>query len=169
MKKLSLELGGNAPFIVFDDADLDSAIEGAMVAKYRNMGQTCVCTNRFYVQSGIHDAFVKRLAEATGALVVGNGADEGVQQGPMIDMDAVAKVETMIWKVIAPFDRTEPGALTGSYIGASIDASLVVGVGARALVGGGGNSFTLQPLSVSGEEGVGAAAGIESFELTFTQ
>lgn len=96
VKKVSMELGGNAPFIVFDDADLDAAIEGAMVAKYRNMGQTCVCTNRFYVQSGIHDAFVKRLAEATEALVVGNGADDGVQQGPLIDIDAVEKVETMI-------------------------------------------------------------------------
>jgi succinate-semialdehyde dehydrogenase/glutarate-semialdehyde dehydrogenase len=96
VKKVSMELGGNAPFIVFDDADLDAAIAGAMVAKYRNMGQTCVCTNRFYVQSGIHDAFVQRLAEATEALVVGNGAEEGVQQGPMIDMNAVEKVETMI-------------------------------------------------------------------------
>ena len=96
VKKVSMELGGNAPFIVFDDADLDAAIEGAMVAKYRNMGQTCVCTNRFYVQAGIHDAFVKRLVEATDALVVGNGADDGVQQGPMIDRDAVEKVEEMI-------------------------------------------------------------------------
>ncbi|WP_413719559.1 NAD-dependent succinate-semialdehyde dehydrogenase [Silicimonas sp. MF1-12-2] len=96
VKKVSMELGGNAPFIVFDDADLDAAVAGAMVAKYRNMGQTCVCTNRFYVQSGIHDAFVKRLAEATEALVVGNGAQDGVQQGPMIDMNAVEKVEAMI-------------------------------------------------------------------------
>jgi succinate-semialdehyde dehydrogenase/glutarate-semialdehyde dehydrogenase len=96
VKKVSMELGGNAPFIVFDDADLDAAIEGAMIAKYRNMGQTCVCTNRFIVQAGIHDAFVARLAEATGALVVGNGAEEGVQQGPMIDEAAVEKVETMI-------------------------------------------------------------------------
>ena len=96
VKKVSMELGGNAPFIVFDDADLDAAIEGAMVAKYRNMGQTCVCTNRFYVQSGIHDAFVRKLAERTDGLVVGNGAEDGVQQGPMIDMDAVEKVESMI-------------------------------------------------------------------------
>ncbi|OIP83364.1 MAG: succinate-semialdehyde dehydrogenase (NADP(+)) [Rhodobacterales bacterium CG2_30_65_12] len=96
VKKVSMELGGNAPFIVFDDADLDAAVEGAMVAKYRNMGQTCVCANRFFVQAGIHDAFVKRLAEATGALVVGSGTEEGVQQGPMIDLNAVEKVETMI-------------------------------------------------------------------------
>ncbi len=96
VKKVSMELGGNAPFIVFDDADLDAAIEGAMVAKYRNMGQTCVCTNRFIVQAGIHDAFVQRLAEATGALVVGDGTEAGVQQGPLIDNTAVEKVETMI-------------------------------------------------------------------------
>ena len=96
VKKVSMELGGNAPFIVFDDADLDAAIEGAMIAKYRNMGQTCVCTNRFYVQSGIHDAFVERLKAASEALVVGNGVEAGVQQGPMIDEAAVAKVEEMI-------------------------------------------------------------------------
>ncbi|WP_371170744.1 NAD-dependent succinate-semialdehyde dehydrogenase [Aliiroseovarius sp. 2305UL8-7] len=96
VKKVSMELGGNAPFIVFDDADLDAAIEGAMIAKFRNMGQTCVCTNRFYVQSGIHDAFVAKLKEAVAALVVGNGAEDGVQQGPLIDDGAVAKVEEMI-------------------------------------------------------------------------
>ena len=96
VKKVSMELGGNAPFIVFDDADLDAAIEGAMIAKYRNAGQTCVCTNRFYVQSGIHDAFVEKLKKATAALVVGNGAEEGVTQGPLIDDAAVEKVEEMI-------------------------------------------------------------------------
>jgi succinate-semialdehyde dehydrogenase/glutarate-semialdehyde dehydrogenase len=96
VKKVSMELGGNAPFIVFDDADLDAAIEGAMIAKYRNMGQTCVCTNRFYVQAGIHDAFVKRLTEATNALVVGDGATAGVEQGPMIDAGAVEKVSELI-------------------------------------------------------------------------
>ncbi len=96
VKKVSMELGGNAPFLVFDDADLDAAIEGAMIAKYRNMGQTCVCTNRFYVQAGIHDAFVERLKAASEALVVGNGAEDGVQQGPMIDSAAVEKVEEMI-------------------------------------------------------------------------
>ncbi len=96
VKKVSMELGGNAPFIVFDDADLDAAIEGAMVAKYRNMGQTCVCTNRFYVQAGIHDAFVKKLVERTDALKVGDGAKNGVEQGPLIDMDAVEKVESLI-------------------------------------------------------------------------
>ena len=96
VKKVSMELGGNAPFLVFDDADLDAAIEGAMIAKYRNMGQTCVCTNRFYVQAGIYDAFVEKLRAATEALVVGDGAEDGVQQGPMIDMAGVEKVEEMI-------------------------------------------------------------------------
>jgi succinate-semialdehyde dehydrogenase/glutarate-semialdehyde dehydrogenase len=96
VKKVSMELGGNAPFIVFDDADLDAAIEGAMIAKYRNMGQTCVCTNRFYVQAGIHDAFVEKLKAASEALVVGDGTADGVQQGPMIDEAGVAKVEEMI-------------------------------------------------------------------------
>ncbi|WP_421703134.1 NAD-dependent succinate-semialdehyde dehydrogenase [Aliiroseovarius sp.] len=96
VKKVSMELGGNAPFIVFDDADLDAAVEGAMIAKFRNMGQTCVCTNRFYVQAGIHDAFVAKLKEAVGAMIVGNGADDGVQQGPLIDESAVATVEEMI-------------------------------------------------------------------------
>jgi len=96
VKKISMELGGNAPFIVFDDADLDAAVEGAMISKYRNMGQTCVCTNRFYVQAGIHDAFVKKLKAATKELVVGEGITVEVTQGPMIDEGAVEKVEAMI-------------------------------------------------------------------------
>ena len=93
VKKLSLELGGNAPFIVFDDADLDSAVEGAIVSKYRNAGQTCVCANRLYAQAGIHDAFVQRLAERVRGLRVGNGFEAGVQVGPLIDEQALAKVE----------------------------------------------------------------------------
>lgn len=96
VKKVSMELGGNAPFIVFDDADIDAAVEGAMVSKYRNMGQTCVCTNRFYVHEKIHDTFVKKLLEATRELNVGNGLEEGVMQGPLIDMAAVEKVEAFI-------------------------------------------------------------------------
>ena len=92
VKKMSLELGGHAPFIVFDDADVDAAVEGAMISKYRNTGQTCVCTNRFYVQAGIYGAFVKRFAAKVGALKVGNGAVEGNNQGPLIDDAAMAKV-----------------------------------------------------------------------------
>jgi succinate-semialdehyde dehydrogenase / glutarate-semialdehyde dehydrogenase len=92
IKKLSLELGGNAPFIVFDDADLDSAIEGALASKYRNAGQTCVCANRFYVQDGIYDAFVAKLATHVGDFKVGNGFTDGTQIGPLIDEAGLAKV-----------------------------------------------------------------------------
>jgi succinate-semialdehyde dehydrogenase/glutarate-semialdehyde dehydrogenase len=93
IKKLSLELGGNAPFIVFDDADLDAAVEGALASKYRNAGQTCVCANRIYVQDEIYDAFAARLVEAVRKLKVGNGVDAGVTQGPLIEEKAVQKVE----------------------------------------------------------------------------
>jgi succinate-semialdehyde dehydrogenase/glutarate-semialdehyde dehydrogenase len=93
IKKLSLELGGNAPFIVFDDADLDSAVEGALASKYRNAGQTCVCANRLYVQEGVYDAFVAKLAEKTKSIKVGNGFEAGVNQGPLIDSQGMEKVE----------------------------------------------------------------------------
>ena len=96
VKKVSMELGGNAPFLVFDDADLDRAVEGAMVSKFRNAGQTCVCANRIYVQSGIHDAFVERLVARTRAMKVGAGREAGVEQGPLIDMAAVEKVEELL-------------------------------------------------------------------------
>jgi succinate-semialdehyde dehydrogenase/glutarate-semialdehyde dehydrogenase len=96
VKKVSMELGGNAPFLVFDDADLDRAVKGAIASKYRNAGQTCVCTNRFYVQAGVYDAFVDRLAAASEALRVGAGSEEGTEQGPLIDERAVAKVEEFI-------------------------------------------------------------------------
>jgi succinate-semialdehyde dehydrogenase/glutarate-semialdehyde dehydrogenase len=93
IKKVSLELGGNAPFIVFEDADLDAAVGGAMASKYRNTGQTCVCANRFLVQASVYDEFAARLARAVDGLVVGSGLTEGVTQGPLIDLNAVAKVE----------------------------------------------------------------------------
>ncbi|MFA4929861.1 MAG: NAD-dependent succinate-semialdehyde dehydrogenase [Patulibacter sp.] len=96
IKKLSLELGGNAPLIVFDDADLDRAVQGAIDSKFRNAGQTCVCANRILVQDGIHDAFVERFAAAAGALKVGNGFDAGVEQGPLIDENALAKVRSHV-------------------------------------------------------------------------
>ncbi|WP_426339984.1 NADP-dependent succinate-semialdehyde dehydrogenase [Pseudoduganella sp. S-14] len=96
IKKLSLELGGNAPFIVFDDADLDAAVEGAIASKYRNAGQTCVCANRIYVQDGVYDSFASKLVEAVRKLKVGNGADDGVTQGPLIEEKAVVKVEEHI-------------------------------------------------------------------------
>ena len=101
MKRVSMELGGNAPFIVFDDADLDAAVAGAMVSKYRNSGQTCVCANRFLVQRGVHDAFVAKLKAAVEGLKVGRGYDEGVTQGPLIDDAALAKVEEHLADMIA--------------------------------------------------------------------
>ncbi|HJV06942.1 MAG TPA: NADP-dependent succinate-semialdehyde dehydrogenase [Chromobacteriaceae bacterium] len=93
VKKVSMELGGNAPFIVFDDADLDAAVEGAMISKYRNAGQTCVCANRLYVQDGVYDAFAEKFAAAVAKLKVGHGTEPGVTQGPLIDENAVKKVE----------------------------------------------------------------------------
>jgi len=101
IKKLSLELGGNAPFIVFDDADLDSAVEGAMISKYRNAGQTCVCANRLYAQDGIYDAFVAKLASKAAGIKVGNGFEPGVNQGPLIDAQAMAKVESHVADALA--------------------------------------------------------------------
>ncbi|HRD35150.1 MAG TPA: NADP-dependent succinate-semialdehyde dehydrogenase [Rhodocyclaceae bacterium] len=104
VKKLSLELGGNAPFIVFDDADLDAAVEGALASKYRNTGQTCVCANRLLVQDSVYDAFAAKLAAAVAKLKVGNGLEDGTSQGPLIDMNAVEKVEEHI------ADAVEKGA-----------------------------------------------------------
>ncbi|UTH76658.1 NADP-dependent succinate-semialdehyde dehydrogenase [Chromobacterium sp. IIBBL 290-4] len=101
VKKVSMELGGNAPFIVFDDADLDAAVEGALISKYRNAGQTCVCANRIYVQDGVYDAFADKFAAAVATLKVGNGLEAGVSQGPLIDHNAVAKVEEHIADALA--------------------------------------------------------------------
>ncbi len=96
VKKTSMELGGNAPFLVFDDADVERAVDGAIAAKFRNTGQTCVCTNRFIVQSGVYDAFVARLAEKAAEMKVGDGMDEGTIQGPLIDTDQLGKVEELV-------------------------------------------------------------------------
>jgi succinate-semialdehyde dehydrogenase / glutarate-semialdehyde dehydrogenase len=119
VKKASMELGGNAPFIVFDDADLDAAVEGALASKYRNAGQTCVCTNRLLVQDGVHDAFVEKLAARVAELRVGNGLDEGVLQGPLINAAAVQKVETHIADALAKGAHLvcggKPHALGGTF------------------------------------------------------
>ncbi len=101
VKKVSLELGGNAPFIVFDDADLEAAVEGAMASKFRNTGQTCVCANRLFVQDGVYDKFAKMLAEKVAAMKVGDGLEDGVVQGPLIDMAGVEKVEEHIADAVA--------------------------------------------------------------------
>jgi succinate-semialdehyde dehydrogenase/glutarate-semialdehyde dehydrogenase len=104
VKKISLELGGNAPFIVFDDADLDAAVDGAIASKYRNTGQTCVCANRIFVQNGVYDDFAARLAQAVSGLKVADGFTEGAQIGPLINMEAVEKVKAHI------ADATSKGA-----------------------------------------------------------
>jgi succinate-semialdehyde dehydrogenase/glutarate-semialdehyde dehydrogenase len=109
VKKVSLELGGNAPFIVFDDADIDSAVEGAMASKFRNTGQTCVCANRIFVQEGVYEQFAKKLADKVSAMKVGNGLENGVVQGPLIDMKAVEKVEEHITDALEKGARVVTG------------------------------------------------------------
>ena len=140
IKKVSLELGGNAPLLVFDDADLDAAVAGAIASKFRNTGQTCVCANRLLVQAGIHDEFVERLSDAVRALNVGNGFDGGVEQGPLIDHAAVAKVEEHI------ADAVERGA------------SVAAGGGRHAL---GGTFF--EPTVLTGATGAMRVANEETF------
>ncbi|MGB7422860.1 MAG: NAD-dependent succinate-semialdehyde dehydrogenase [Comamonas sp.] len=117
VKKLSLELGGNAPFIVFDDADLDSAVEGALASKYRNAGQTCVCANRLYVQDGVYEAFVKKLAARVKTMKVGNGFDDGVSVGPLIEPAALAKVDKHVKDAVKKGGRvlTGGGRLKGQF------------------------------------------------------
>jgi succinate-semialdehyde dehydrogenase/glutarate-semialdehyde dehydrogenase len=111
VKKLALELGGNAPFIVFDDADIDSAVEGAIVSKYRNAGQTCVCANRLYAQEAVYDEFVRKLAARVQSMKVGNGFDEGVIQGPLIEPAAIEKVERHVQDAVAKGARIVVGGV----------------------------------------------------------
>ena len=119
IKKVSLELGGNAPFIVFDDADLDAAVDGALISKYRNNGQTCVCANRLYIQDGVYDAFVDKLKAAVAKLQIGNGLDDGITTGPLIDSKAVAKVQEHIADALSKGAKLvaggKPHALGGSF------------------------------------------------------
>ncbi len=126
LKKLSLELGGNAPFIVFEDADLDAAVEGAMVAKYRNAGQTCVCANRIYVQDGVYDAFAEKLAAAVARLKVGQGVEADVSIGPLIDGNAVAKVQSHLADALEKGAKVLQGgkALGGNFF----EPTVLVGV-----------------------------------------
>jgi len=109
VKKLSLELGGNAPFIVFDDADIDSAVEGAFASKYRNAGQTCVCSNRIYVQEAVYEEFVQKFAAKVRTAKVGNGFEEGVNQGPLIEEAAIEKVERHVQDAVAKGGRVLTG------------------------------------------------------------
>ena len=134
VKKTSMELGGNAPFIVFDDADLDAAVEGAMASKYRNTGQTCVCANRLLVQDGVYDAFAAKLAQAVGGLKVGNGLDAGTTQGPLIDMKAVAKVESHIADAVGKGARVVAGGHRHALGGSFFEPTIVVDVTSAMLM-----------------------------------
>jgi len=128
IKKLSLELGGNAPFLVFDDADLDAAVEGAMIAKFRNSGQTCVCANRIYVQRGVADAFAEKLAAATARLKVGNGMDDGVQIGPLIDEKGVEKVEDHVADAVSKGAKVVTGGKRSELGGTYFQPTVLSGV-----------------------------------------
>jgi succinate-semialdehyde dehydrogenase/glutarate-semialdehyde dehydrogenase len=126
--KCSMELGGNAPFIVFDDADLDKAVEGAMISKFRNNGQTCVCANRIYVQAGVYDAFAAKLAEAVKKLNIGDGLKDGITTGPLINQDAVEKVEEHIADVLAGGGKVVTGGKRHSLGGTFFEPTVVTGV-----------------------------------------
>lgn len=134
IKKVSLELGGNAPFIVFDDADLDAAVDGALMSKYRNNGQTCVCANRLYIQDGVYDAFVAKLQAAVAKLRVGNGMDEGVTVGPMIDAKAIAKVEEHIADAVSKGARIVAGGKPHERGGLFFQPTILVDVPDNAAV-----------------------------------
>jgi succinate-semialdehyde dehydrogenase/glutarate-semialdehyde dehydrogenase len=134
IKKLSLELGGNAPFIVFDDADIDAAVEGAMVSKYRNTGQTCVCANRIYVQRGVLEAFTQKLVAKVNALKVGDGTEPGVTQGPLIDDKAVAKVEEHVADALAKGGQVLAGGRRHALGGRFYEPTVIGGATAGMLV-----------------------------------
>jgi succinate-semialdehyde dehydrogenase / glutarate-semialdehyde dehydrogenase len=134
IKKVSLELGGNAPFIVFDDADLDAAVEGALISKYRNNGQTCVCANRLYIQEGVYGAFVEKLQAAVAQLKIGNGLDEGTTTGPLIDAKAVAKVQEHIADALAKGARLVAGGKAHHLGGTFFEPTILVDVPNHAAV-----------------------------------
>ena len=150
VKKVALELGGNAPFIVFDDADLEAAADGAIVSKFRNMGQTCVCTNRIYVHSSVHDAFVEKLAVKMQALKVGDGFATGVEQGPLINAEAVAKVEAHIEDAVIQGGRVVVGGQRHASGGTFFQPTLITGMTAD--------------MAIAREETFGPLASIFSFE-----
>ena len=150
IKKLSLELGGNAPFIVFDDADLDAAVDGAIASKYRNAGQTCVCSNRIYVQSGVYEAFAEKLAAKVAALPVGEGTHAGVLIGPLIDADAIAKVEDHIGDAVAKGAKVVAGGKRHSLGGTFFEPTVLTGA--------------TQAMKIAREETFGPVAPLFRFE-----
>ena len=134
VKKVGLELGGNAPFIVFDDADIDAAIDGAMISKFRNMGQTCVCTNRFYLQANIHDAFVAGLTARVAALKVGNGFEEEARQGPLINAAAIRKVERHVEDALKRGAQLCTGGHRHALQGTYFEPTVLTGITSEMLV-----------------------------------
>jgi succinate-semialdehyde dehydrogenase/glutarate-semialdehyde dehydrogenase len=134
IKKISLELGGNAPFIVFDDADLDAAADGAIISKYRNAGQTCVCANRFFVHEKVYDAFTRKLSERVRALKVGRGTDAGVTQGPLINADAVSKVEEHLDDAKAHGAKIVTGGKRHALGGTFYEPTVLTGVTSDMLI-----------------------------------
>jgi succinate-semialdehyde dehydrogenase/glutarate-semialdehyde dehydrogenase len=150
LKKMALELGGNAPFIVFDDADLDAAVEGAMVSKFRNMGQTCVCANRIYAQRGIYDAFVEKLTAAVAKLNVGDGTAAGTTQGPLINQKAVDKVEEHLEDALAKGAKVVLGGKRHALGGTFFEPTVISGV--------------TQDMKVSKEETFGPVAPVFPFD-----
>ena len=150
MKRISMELGGNAPFIVFDDADLDRAVAGAMMAKYRNAGQTCVCTNRFYVQAGIYDAFAEKFAAEVAKVKVGNGFEAGVQIGPLIDARAVSKVESHLEDAVSKGAKIVTGGKRHALGGTFFEPTVMTGMTAA--------------MRISTEETFGPLAPLFKFE-----
>ncbi len=150
MKKISMELGGNAPFIVFDDADVEQAVAGAIASKFRNSGQTCVCANRIFVQAGIYDAFVEKLIKAVQDLKIGNGLAPGIQQGPLINEDAVAKVEALLKDAIAKGARVLQGGKRHSLGGTFFEPTIITDITSDMLI--------------SQEEIFGPVAAIERFD-----
>ena len=134
VKRLGLELGGNAPFVVFDDADIDAAVEGAMVSKYRNMGQTCVCANRIYAQEKIYDQFVEKLSKKAAAMKIGDGTEQGVTQGPLINMKAIDKVEKHIADAVKGGARIVTGGKRHALGGTFFEPTVLANVPTDALV-----------------------------------
>jgi succinate-semialdehyde dehydrogenase/glutarate-semialdehyde dehydrogenase len=166
VKKIALELGGHAPFIVFEDADLDAAVEGAIQSKYRNSGQTCVCSNRFYVHKNLYEAFIEKMALASKKLVVGNGLTEGVLQGPLIDEAAVLKVELQIQDAVKKGARIVVGGKRHTQGGTFFEPTVLADVNESMLVM---HEETFGPVaaikSFSSEEEVIAAANNSEFGL----
>ncbi|MBY3226091.1 NAD-dependent succinate-semialdehyde dehydrogenase [Rhizobium laguerreae] len=150
IKKLSMELGGNAPFIVFDDADLDAAVDGAVASKYRNAGQTCVCTNRIYVQSGVYDVFAEKLAAKVSALKVGEGTQVDVTIGPLIDAEAIAKIEDHISDAIGKGAKVVVGGKRHSLGGTFFEPTVLTGA--------------TQAMKIAREETFGPLAPLFRFE-----